>query len=144
MSCGCSDAPVAIHRRALPLLCLGWVMLSLRSTLSSILGLTLLFWTAPTIANTNPPLGISTLAFDGSLDFSYRDESRKLLEGQTYRIYLDSSADAQGNSGGSVHKVDHQQKVTADIVLGRGAGLLGWSILNLMQAESPSNPTKNK
>ena len=73
------------------------------------------------MANTNPPLGILTLAFDGSWDFSYRDESRKLLEGQTYRIYLDSSADAQGNSGGSVHKVDHQQKVTADIVLGGGS-----------------------
>jgi hypothetical protein len=80
----------------------------------------------------------------GNLDFWYCEESRKLLEGQTYRIYLDSSADVPGISGGSVHKVGHQQKVTAYIVEGGGTGLLGWSIWNLLQPESPSNPSTNK
>ncbi len=83
-------------------------------------------------------------ASHGDLNFSYRDEFRRLPEGQTYRIYLDPSGDAQSASASGAPARVPGTKLAIFIVAAGVAGAAGWGIHQELrsgnQAISPAKP----
>jgi|GEM_PF-1684491 ferric-dicitrate binding protein FerR (iron transport regulator) len=101
------------------------------------------------------PKVLQVTARGGNLDFSYHGEFRVLPAGQTYRIYLESSAapEEQGPAGaGSGSAAGSAQtggmsmgtKVAYFILAGAGAGVAAWGINDVIQSnagiESPAKP----
>lgn len=77
------------------------------------------------------------------LNFSYRQESRNLPEGQTYRIYLDSSDGTQEGGGAGIPASSAGSKVGYYIVGAGVAGAGAWGLHDaLRQGNPPSSPTK--
>ena len=81
----------------------------------------------------------------GDLNFSYRDEFRRLPEGQTYRIYLDPTGEAQSASVGQAPASISAAKLTIFIVAaGAGGTAAAWGIHQTLrsgnQAISPAKP----
>src|ERR1700760_4559481 len=102
-------------------------MRSLRSSLSPILGLTLLFWMAPTMANTNPPLGILTLAFDARLNHAAAFAGLSIFEGEELTTEKEGRLAARvgkvtlalaGETEATLHRIG---ELGAHVDLGRGA-----------------------
>ena len=65
---------------------------------------------------------IQVSARRGNLEFSYHDEFQVIPEGQTYQIYLETPAEAQGAAGAGASHPARSHKVSYYIVGGAAAG----------------------
>jgi hypothetical protein len=82
-------------------------------------------------------------ASHGDLVFSYKDESRIIPEGETYRIYLDSEPDTQKPAGGATPASTSEKKIAIFIVAGAAAGLTAWGVHDLIESSNgPESPAK--
>jgi hypothetical protein len=74
-------------------------------------------------------------AVRGDLQFSYKDESRIISQGKTYRIYLDSDAGPQRPAGGrAATSATTGTKIAIVIVAGAVAGATAWGIHDLIES----------
>jgi hypothetical protein len=81
----------------------------------------------------------------GNLVFTYRQEYQVLLDGDTYRIYLDASPEPQNAAGAGGEAASHAGKTAFFIVAGAAAtGVAAWGIHEAVTSgngiESPAKP----
>lgn len=83
-------------------------------------------------------------ARQGDLAFRYREEFQVLPAGETYRIYLDSPAEPDGDTVAGGLKSNRLRKVSYYIVGAAGAGLTAWGVNEFVHSgnyvESPAKP----
>ncbi len=80
----------------------------------------------------------------GDLAFHYQEEFQVLPEGETYRIYLDSPAEPNGDTVAGGLKSNRLRKVSYYIMGAAGAGLTAWGVNEFVHSgnyvESPAKP----
>ncbi len=80
----------------------------------------------------------------GDLAFSYRGEFQVLPQGETYRIYLDSPAEAQTPVAGDARGSSRSRKVSYFVMGAASGGLTAWGISEFVHAsggvERPAKP----
>jgi hypothetical protein len=90
--------------------------------------------TQATVTILGPNL-LQIAAASGTLNFSYREESRNLPAGQIYRIYLDDRDGVPDVSAGGTRRPSNGSKVGYFIVGAAAAGSV-WGIEELIQSKS--------
>jgi hypothetical protein len=89
------------------------------------------------------PQVLQIAALRGDLAFSFRDESRIIPEGETYRIYLDAESETQKPAGTGVPTATSGKKIAIFILVGAVAGLTAWGIHELIESSNgPESPAK--
>jgi hypothetical protein len=79
----------------------------------------------------------------GDLEFLYREERRVLLEGETYRIRLDSLAGAATEDASGAQTAGISGKVIIVIVAAAAAGVTAWGVhAAVTSGNGPESPAK--
>lgn len=89
------------------------------------------------------PQVLQVAAMRGDLMFTYKDESRIIPEGETYRIYLDYESESQKPAGAGTPAATAGKKVAIFILTGAVVGLTAWGIHELIESKNgPESPAK--